>query len=145
MEEGELPLAVGVPADGLTFDAQSLQLEHGGLDVVHPEGQVAQALGFRGAEPGGGVGNGENLQLAVPKAQVQLPVPTVLPEVLPQNGKAQLLHVELLGLLVVRDDDGHMVHLIEQHSFLLSLRGGYAPPVYHDWCIVSSSFKRPAK
>ena len=27
----------------------------------------------------------------------------------------------------------------------LSLRGGYAPPVYHDWCIVSSSFKRPAK
>ena len=45
VEKGKAPLGVSVPADGLTFDSLGLQLEHGNLDVVHPEGQVAQALG----------------------------------------------------------------------------------------------------
>ena len=115
-EEGVGPLGVGVHADGLADDALFLQLGCRLPDIVHPEGQMPQAQGLRLGGPGGGAGDGKDLQLPVSKPQVQLPVPLVGAIVVPQNGQAKLFHVKFLGLLVVGHDDGHMVHTVKCHE-----------------------------
>ena len=116
VKKGHPPLGAGVPADGLTGNAFFLQLLYGQFHVLHLKGQVAQSLGLWPAEPGRRAGNGENLQLAVPELQVQLPVATVLPLGFTEDGEAQFFHVEGPGSLVIRDDNGRMMQFFEEHS-----------------------------
>ncbi len=66
VEEGEPP-AAGVGPYGLALDAPSLQLPDGGLNVVHPEGQVTQTPGLRIAGPGRALGMTNSSSYPSPK------------------------------------------------------------------------------
>ena len=115
VEEAD-PLAVGgIDHDGIGGDAYSIQLCDGLLQIGSVEAQVPHTAAGGLAVVGFGILLAEDLDGGVGQLHFQLDVILGLTVLFLDDLEAQLVDVEILGLLIVGYDDGDVMNVLYDH------------------------------
>ena len=111
------PLAVGsVDHDGIGGDTQSVQLGNGLFQIGSIEAQVPHTAAGGLSVVGLGILLTEDLDGGIGQLYFQLDIILGLTVLFLDDLEAQLVDIEILGLLVVRGNNGNMVQILSNHS-----------------------------